>query len=235
MQFSDKLVSTQHDHIRMFTGDAPDERLYQTICWASGIDDPRARFDLAQSDLFTQEEMGSNPVTQRFYQILIRLAGARKGLEIGTFVGFSTMLMLEAMGPEGRFVTVEKFDKFADVAQGNFERNGFADRIDLIVGDAFDELDRIKSQGPFDFVFIDGNKERYDDYFKVLWDVVGDGGIVIVDDCFFHGDALNEAPESEKGEGVRALLAHAAGLENCLRLALPLSNGVFVFVKSGSV
>lgn len=231
MLFSDKLVSTQRDHIRMYRGDDGDERLYQTICRSSGIEDPRDHFDLVETDMFTQEEMGSNPVTQRFYQMLIRMIGARNGLEIGTFIGVSTMIMLEAMGPEGRFHTVEKFDKFADIARNNFERNGFAGQISQIVGDAFEHIADIEKEGPFDFVFIDGNKERYADYFRMLWPSVAPGGIAIVDDCFFHGDALNEEPESEKGVGVRELLDHAVSLGDCLRLAIPLSNGVFVFLK----
>jgi predicted O-methyltransferase YrrM len=63
--------------------------------------------------------------------------------------------------------------------------------------------------------------------------LVRPGGLVIVDDCLFHGDVLNPRPNTEKGVGVRMFLDHAAELKDWLRLAVPISNGIMLMIKPG--
>jgi predicted O-methyltransferase YrrM len=85
--------------------------LFNVVCHSSGIRDPREEFKLEQSDMFTAEEMASNPIAMRFLQIMIRLAGVRRILEIGAFIGLSTMYFAKALPSDGEVVSIEKFDK----------------------------------------------------------------------------------------------------------------------------
>src|SRR5262249_48838956 len=139
--------------------------LYDAICRASGIANPAQEFKLENTDKFTVEEMASNPVNLRFLQVMMRLAGVKRVLEIGAFIGVSAMYFAKALPPGGEVITIEKFDHFAAIARRNFAANGLAERITLIEGDAFEIIERLPKDKLFDMIFIDGNKERYLDYF----------------------------------------------------------------------
>jgi predicted O-methyltransferase YrrM len=235
-RFSDKLLSDQPEHTHYFTGGSDyAEALYQAICRASGIRSPVEEFKLEQTDKFTVEEMASNPVSMRFLQFLMQAAGVRRVLEIGAFIGVSAMYFAKALPPGGKVVTIEKFDHFAEIARRNFAANGLADRITLLQGDAFELIAKLPRNEPFDLIFIDGNKERYKDYFVMTEPLLSPRGISLVDDCFFHGDAINKKPTNEKGEGVKAFLDYAATRNDYQRIALPLANGIMLMTRKAAL
>jgi predicted O-methyltransferase YrrM len=205
--------------------------LYDLISRVSGFDKPEEAFKIEHSPRFSLEQMGSNPVSLAFLQFIIRLSGARNLLEIGTFIGASSMAFAQALPPDGRVTTIEKFDEFAALARSNIADNGLSDRIQVIEGDAMKLTGELREISPFDFIFLDGNKERYLDYFETLWPILAPGGLFVVDDCCFGGDALRENPETEKGQGVRALLDHVAERRDFDRFLLPLGNGILLLSR----
>jgi predicted O-methyltransferase YrrM len=228
----EKILPNQTFNADKFTGAGPQERaLYEAILRTAGIAAPEASFKIERTDLFTIEEMASSAVALGFLTWLLRLTKARRVLEIGSFVGVSAMYFAQALPTDGRVVTIEKFDHFAGIARRNFAANGFADKIELVEGDAHEVLPRLANRGPFDFAFIDGNKERYVDYFRLIEPMMAPAAIVAVDDAFFHGDALNAIPQTEKGRGVRAMLDMAAQLTSWNRMLVPLSNGMLLMSK----
>lgn len=181
--------------------------------------------------MFTIEEMASSPMVLGFLQWLIDVAGVRRILEIGAFVGVSSMYMAEALPPGGELITIEKFDHFAEIARKIFSNYGFDGIISLIHGDAAEMIQTLDPAKPFDLVFIDGNKERYAEYFDDVAPLVRPGGIIVTDDALFHGDALNRSPESDKGRGVQAFLARAASATDWRRSLIPISNGLVLMRK----
>ena len=232
IQFWDKMLPDQPEHAHLYKGSAFKHDLFDVVCRSSGIADPHSEFKLEQSDLFTAEEMASNPVAMRFLQFLIRLAGVRRVLEIGAFIGLSTMYFAKALPADGEVISIEKFDKFAAIARRNFELNGLAAKIKLFEGDAFAVIDRLPRDRLFDLVFIDGNKERYKDYVLKTEPLLAKNGIMIVDDCFYHGDVLNAAPSDAKGLGTKSCMDYVATRDDWLRIALPLSNGLFMMTRN---
>jgi len=229
--FADKLLPDQEEHTYYFKGPDYVEALYTSICHASGIESPHEEFVLDYTEKFTVEEMASNPVNLRFLQFIVKISGAKRILEIGAFIGVSAMYFAKALPEGGEVVTIEKFDHFAAIARRNFERNGLAKKIRLIEGDAFDAIAKLPRNEKFDIVFIDGNKERYKQYMELTEPLLSAKGIMMVDDVFFHGDAINAKPTTEKGEGVKAVLDYAAGLKGWLRITLPLANGILMMVR----
>jgi predicted O-methyltransferase YrrM len=231
-----KLLPNQAYNSDHYSGALPIEQLlYETILKSSGLTAPDTKFRIEQTELFSIEEMASNAVALGFITWLLQLSRARRVLEIGTFVGVSAMHFAAALPADGRVVTIEKFDHFAAIARRNFEANGLKDRIELIEGDAHDVLPNVADRGPFDFAFIDGNKERYADYFRLVEPMMSPTGIVAVDDAFFHGDVLNSKPSSEKGSGVREFLDLAAGATAWKRILLPVTNGLMLMHRISSV
>ena len=231
----DKLLPTQAFNSDLYSGDVSIEQsLYETSLWSSGLAAPESNFRIEQTDLFSIEEMASNAVALGFIAWLLQLTRAKRVLEIGTFVGVSAMYFAKAMPPDGRVVTIEKFDHFAAIARRNFAANGFEGRIELVEGDAHEVLPGLRNRGLFDFAFIDGNKERYADYFRLVEPMMAPNGIIAVDDVFFHGDALSANPTSEKGRGVRDFLDLASKATEWRRILLPLSNGLMLMHKAAS-
>ncbi len=231
VRYWDKMLPDQAEHANHYRGDDLMRDLFEVISRASGIGDPKTEFVLEESDMFSVEEMASNPVAMRFLQFLIKVAGVKRVLEIGAFIGFSAMSFAKALPEDGEVVSIEKFDKFAAIARRNFEKNGLAHKIKLHQGDAFEIIESLPKDQLFDLVFVDGNKERYKDYVLKTEPLLSPRGIMIVDDCFYHGDVLNKVPGDAKGAGTKAFMDYAAECSRWDRIALPLSNGIFMMVR----
>jgi caffeoyl-CoA O-methyltransferase len=233
LAFWDKLLSDQPPHTELFHG--PEARffpaLYDTIVKASGITTPYEELDLALTQKFTVEEMGSNPLALRFLQMLVRMSGAKRVLEIGAFIGVSAMYLAKALSDDGEVVTIERGAEFGAICAENFKRNHLAHKIELRVGDASEVIDSLPRDKKFDLMFIDGDKGHYGDYMRRLEPLLAPGGLMIVDDALFHGDVLNKKPTTDKGEGVRDALNQAAAWKHYHKALLPLSNGMLLLQK----
>lgn len=181
---------------------------------------------------FPLPAMSSHPLLVRFLQTLLLLKQPRRCLEVGTFVGATTMQLVQVLVPGAHITTLEKYDAFAALARRNFSANHLADRITLLEGDALTLLRTQQLPGPFDFIFLDGNKEHYADYFRHLDPLLVPQGLLVVDDALFRGDVFNQEPKTPKGAGVKQLLTDVTCLQGYHKLLLPLCNGVLVLIKS---
>lgn len=233
MTFKDTMLPVQPVLRQYFNGDEQGllDALYDCIVRFTNLRTGPQEFSLEESDRVATEDMASSPMLLRFLQLLVLLKQPRRILEIGTFVGISTMYLANAMGRGGKIVTIEKFDHFAEMARRNFARNGLDGMITLLEGDAFEELRKLEQNECFDLIFLDGNKERYCDYFELLDPLLVPGGLLIVDDIFFHGDVLNENPTTEKGAGVLRFLERVRDCDTYHRAAIPIANGVLLMLK----
>src|SRR6185436_17283891 len=98
-------------------------------------------FELLLSDTASVEEMASNPVQLRLLELIVRLTGAKRAIEIGAFIGLSAMVMARAMPAGGKLFTIEKFAHFADICRRNVAVNGLSERIEVIEGDALEVIE----------------------------------------------------------------------------------------------
>lgn len=182
-----------------------------------------------------QQYMGADPITRRFQQLMLQAIGAKNVLEIGTFVGASTMSMARCVGQDGHVYSIEKYQRFAQIAKRNFEKNK-VENITLLQGDAFEILQTpcgggVMLPSSFDFIFLDGNKERYADYFEALWEYLAVGGILMIDDGLFQGDILNDSPSTQKGQGVLRFLESVRVKKRAFPVLLPLGVGLCFVLK----
>jgi predicted O-methyltransferase YrrM len=125
----------------------------------------------------------------KFLSLLAGAIQARRILEIGTLGGFSTIWLARGAGPQGRVVTLEYAPKHAEVARGNLERAGVADRVEVIVGAALDTLPTVDG-GPFDLVFIDADKENNVEYLEWAVRLARPGAVIVVDNVIRDGQIL---------------------------------------------
>jgi predicted O-methyltransferase YrrM len=143
-----------------------------------------------------------------FLQILVRLTGARRVLEIGTLGGYSTIWLARALAAGGRVTTLEVEPKHAEVARGNMARAGLADVVEVRVGPALDTLPQL--DGPFDFVFIDADKVNTPEYFAWAVRLSRPGSVIVVDNVVRQG-ALADAESGDVAvRAMRRFLEEAA-------------------------
>lgn len=147
------------------------------------------------------------PAQGRFLNLLARVHGARHVLEIGTLGGYSTIWMARALPPDGSVVTIEFDPHCAAVARNNFERAGLSELIDLREGRALDILPQLKAEKrpPFDFVFLDADKEHHADYFEWSLELARPGTVIIADNVVRSGAVIDENSDDPNIVGTRKL------------------------------
>jgi caffeoyl-CoA O-methyltransferase len=149
----------------------------------------------------------------RHLEILVRACQARRAVEIGTLGGYSGVSILRGMGSGGVLDTVELDPKHAKVARESFRKSGFSARARVHVGPATKVLPRLASCGPFDFCFIDADKEGYPAYLAWAAGNLRPAGLVVLDNAFLFGH-LAKKPKGDLADAIAAmqkthdLLAH---------------------------
>jgi caffeoyl-CoA O-methyltransferase len=123
---------------------------------------------------------------------LTRGMGARRAVEIGTLAGFSAIHIARALAPDGRLYTCERDARHAEIAIANLQAAGLSARCEVRVGDAASSLEALEAEGPFDLVFVDADKGRYDRYVEWAADHLRPGGLLVADNVFFFGRLLSE-------------------------------------------
>ncbi len=137
----------------------------------------------------------------RFLEMLVWLSGARRILEIGTFTGYSAMSMAAALPPDGRLITCEVSAERAEVARGHVDASPWADRIEIRVGPALETLAGL--EGPFDLVFIDADKTNYRNYYEATLPMLGERGLMAVDNVLWSGRVLDAEDQSDDTVAIR--------------------------------
>ncbi len=143
------------------------------------------------------------PVNGKFLHLLVRISGARRVLEIGTLGAFSTIWMARALPPEGRVITIEAEPRNAEIARANLERAGVGDRVEIKVGRGAEVLPTLAGEKPFDFVFIDADKESNTIYLDWAARLGRPGTVVLVDNTVRGGEVANPATENPQIIGVQ--------------------------------
>jgi predicted O-methyltransferase YrrM len=177
------------------------------------------------------DTLGSTLSTIYHLRLLVQLMGCKRVLEVGTFVGVTTMFLAEVLPDDGRITTVEIGAEFADIARENFKVNGLSDRIELINDDINSVVSWLPAWGRrYDLIFLDGSKQDYGRLLPQLLELLAPGGLLFVDNVFLHGDALNAEPATEKGVGVQDLLSQARDLPFPM-VILPCGDGHLLLMK----
>lgn len=190
----------------------------------------QSAFKLSKHDKVDFENMSTPPLQLALLKFLIDVTQSKTVLEIGTFIGNTTMHLAKFIGPGAHVTTIEKFDEFADIAEKNFSDNQLTDNITLLRGDACALMPELKD-AYFDLIYVDGDKGKYPELTRIAERKLSSSGVILVDDIFFHGDALNTQPKTDKGEGCKALLEHYKDIEGFSKYLLPVYNGMLLLKK----
>jgi caffeoyl-CoA O-methyltransferase len=173
------------------------------------------------------------PLDGRHLEVLARLSGARRAVEIGTLGGYSGVALLRGMGGEAQLDTIEIDPRHAEIARETFRLAGFTNHARIHVGPALQVLPGLAPEGPFDLVFIDADKENYAHYLDWATDNLRSGGLVLVDNAFLFGH-LPERPVGPRAVAIRAMQAVHEALARGGKFratVLPTGEGLAVGVR----
>jgi len=146
------------------------------------------------------------PLQGKLLQVLVQLTQAKRVLEIGTLGGYSTIWMARALPRGGRITTLEFEPRHAAIARANLRRAGMLKRVDLRVGAALDTLPALKKSGPFDFIFLDADKENNPEYLRWAVKLSRRGTVILVDNVARHGRVVEAGSTAPDVLGTRRCL-----------------------------
>ncbi len=185
---------------------------------------------LAELTQATQEKFGglammlSGQIEGQLLQTLAASIGAKRALEIGTFTGFSALMMAAALPDDGEIVTLELSSDHAALARSFFQRSPDGHKVRLIEGPALDSLKTL--EGPFDLVFIDADKTGYLDYYEAALPMLSERGVIAVDNVLWSGYILD--PKDDDGRAIAAFNDHIARDERITNVILTVRDGIML-------
>lgn len=166
-------------------------------------DDPVLSAALAANAAGGLPDIDVSPAQARMLHLFARMAGAWRILEVGTLGGYSTIELARALPGDGELITLEIDPHHAEVARANIATAGLADRVTVITGPALDSLATL--DGPFDFVFIDADKQNNPAYVEHAIRLSRPGTTIVVDNVIREGGVLDAASGDERIQGTRRL------------------------------
>lgn len=177
-----------------------------------------------------EAEMLSGHVEGVFLALLVRIAGARRVLDVGTFTGYSALAMAEAVGHDGTVVTCELDEGVAAMAAAAFATSPAGARIRLEVGPALDTLGRLAAEEPFDLVFLDADKPGYLPVYRALHErrLVQPGSVIVADNTLLQGQPYGDPDADANGRAIAEFNAAVAADDRVEQVLVPLRDGVTI-------
>ncbi len=169
------------------------------------------------------------PEQGRFLAFLVRLMGARRTLEIGTFTGYSALAVALALPDEGSLTACDVSEEWTAIGRAHWCEAGVAEKIDLRIGPALDTLAALLADGgasTFDFAFIDADKPEYDGYYEACLKLVRVGGLIAFDNMLQAGRVVDPSASEDGVAAIRLLNAKLAIDDRVDVVLLPVGDGM---------
>ena len=155
-----------------------------------------------------QHNMQISPEQGQFMQLLIKLMGAKKTIEVGVFTGYSSLCVALALPVDGKIIACDISTKYTDIAEKYWKDAKVRNKIDLKIGPAINTLQQLIDNGlsnTFDFTFIDADKINYDNYYELCLKLLRPGGLIAIDNVLWSGDVVDERINDIDTESIRSL------------------------------
>ena len=178
--------------------------------------------------------MQISPEVGQLLGILVRILGARRCLEIGTFTGYSALAVALALPENGRLIACDVSEEWTAIARRFWREAGVAGRVELRLGPAIETLDKLIASGEsgrFDFAFIDANKSDYDGYYERALELLRPGGVVAIDNVLWGGSVADPAARDRDTMAIKALNRKIHADRRVAMAMMPLGDGLTLACK----
>lgn len=145
--------------------------------------------------------MQTAPEQAAFLEMLVRLTGAMRALEIGTFTGYGAIRIARGLAPDGSLTCFELDGERAAVARANLDEAGVGEKVEIVVGPAIEGLRALPDEAAVDFAYLDADKTGYPDYYEEIVRRLAPGGLLAIDNVLMGGRILDTDPD----EGTAAM------------------------------
>jgi len=211
-----------------------DDRIYDYLCDVSINESELLRQLREETALIEYSVMQISPEQGQFMALLIKLMGATRAIEIGTFTGYSSICVAGAMPENGKLVCCDISPQWTDIAEKYWLLAGLENKIDLYIQPAEQTLQMLLDDGAersFDFVFIDADKQNYIMYYEMALRLLRKGGMIAVDNTLWSGAVAD--PENNE-PGTRAIRRFNEMIKKDTRVSkslLTIGDGLTLILK----
>jgi predicted O-methyltransferase YrrM len=161
--------------------------------------------------------------------LLVKLVGAKRAVEVGTFTGYSALAIAGALPPDGKLTCCDISDEWTSIGKPFWREAGVADRIDLRIAPAAETLRALPP--PIDFAFIDADKPAYDSYYELILERLRPGGLIALDNMLWSGKVADESATEGEARALRALNRKIFKDERVDAVLLTIRDGVMLARK----
>jgi predicted O-methyltransferase YrrM len=176
--------------------------------------------------------MLSGQVQGRVLSMISHMIRPQHILELGTFTGYSALCLAEGLAEGGKLVTIEHNDELEDTIRRNLSRSPLSDRIELVIGDAKEVMNRPNLVDQYNLVFIDADKREYCTYIDLVYPLVPVGGFILADNTLWDGHIIDPAYDKDKQTlGLRAFNDQIKEDDRFEQVILPLRDGLTIIRK----
>ena len=172
-------------------------------------------------------QMCTGPIEGQLLKMIIKISGAKRILEIGTFTGYSALSMAEALPDEGKITTLDINPECLALARRYIARSEQGKKIEIIEGPALESIKKLS--GPFDLVFIDADKTNYPNYYEAVLEKMKSGGIILIDNVLWSGNVLD--PKTDDDKAICRLNDKVASDPRVDKVLLTVRDGVYFICK----
>jgi len=159
----------------------------------------------------SMSEMQVSPEQGQFMALLAKLLDTRQVIEVGTFTGYSTLAIAQALPADGKVIACDVSEEWTSMAMRYWEQAGIVDKIDLRLAPALETLDGLLQEeraGDFDMAFIDADKENYLNYYERCLELLRPGGLIMVDNVLWGGSVVDVSNQKSETVAIREFNEH---------------------------
>lgn len=211
-----------------------DDRTYEYLLSVS-VDETELLRELREETAGNKfSVMQISPEQGQFMALLVKLTGAKRVLEIGTFTGYSSICIAKALPDDGELICCDDSDEWTAMARRYWKKSGLQDKIKLHLQAASKTLQQLlddSAEGTFDFIFVDADKQNYPLYYEQSLKLLRQGGLLAVDNTLWSGSVAD--PEDME-PGTRAIRRFNEMVKNDNRVTkslVPIGDGLTLIVK----
>lgn len=174
-------------------------------------------------------QMLSGQVQGAFLRLFTELFRPKRVLEIGTFTGYSALCLAQGMPEDGELITIDINEELKDRIKYYIDKAGFSDLIQPIIGDAKEVIPELK--GTFDLVFIDADKQRYPEYYDLVFNKVHPGGYIVADNVLWYGKIADKDAKDKATKALRQYNDKVQADDRVENVMLSIRDGLLVAKK----
>jgi len=211
------------------------DRLHDYLLESTLRETPVQRALRAATKKVPRSGMQISPEQGSLLQLLVRLAGARRCLEIGTYTGYSALAVALALPPQGRIVCCDVSEEWTAIARRYWKLARVERKIELRLAPALETLSALLAEGAagrFDFAFIDADKRNYQRYFDRCLKLVRRGGLIAVDNTLWNGRVADRRAKDADTRAIRAFNRKLARDRRVEMAMVPIGDGLSLARKN---